>query len=228
MGAAIPALVGAAASIGGGLLTSSAQNSAIDAQNQARQQATQRQIAMQKQEDQRQENFRQQQQTADDAALQQQTPQAVQQQLTTIQNQNAAPGNVLTDAMAKLSPGEVAPASRADETQQSADDLSKRLAQGAANTRTYLNAKSNVGAYDQLFQNMGRANTGTAQFLTNINKQRQGSLDTAGVQNSYLGQNFADAITPNVTQSTLGNILTDAGKAATRTYGGSGGSGGYY
>jgi hypothetical protein len=229
MGAAIPALVGAAASVGGGLLTSGANNAAIDAQNQARQEATQRQIQLQQQENQRQENFRQQQQTADDASLQTMTPQAVQQQLTDIQNKNAAPGNVLTDAMAKLSPSEVAPASRADETQQSADDLSKRLATGAANTRQYLNAKSNVGAYDQLFQNMGRADTNTSQYLTMINKQRQGSLDAAGVANNYLGQSFADAITPNVGESTMGNILTDTGKAAMRTYSGYGsGGGGYY
>jgi len=217
MGAAvIPALIGAAVSVGGSLMQSKAQSAAVDAQNRAQQAAIARQRAATQAEYARQEDLRKQQAGDMQDSLSTQDVGSVTNQLEQVQADRSAAPTKLASDVAAMSPDEVAIAARpgtGSDVQVVNSDLGARLAQASAKTRGYLQAKSDVGAYDQLFGDRARQLGQTNEDINFLNKKRSGSLATSGIETGYLGQDFANSIVPNSTGMALGSALSGLGSA---------------
>lgn len=225
MGAAIiPAVIGAVASIGGSFMQANAQKAAVEAQNQAQQAAMQRQMKARQEEDARQEQMRLAQQAEADKSLSTQDVGSVTDQLDKTKAESAAPVTAIANSIAQMSPGEVAVAARpgtAQDTTIVQNDLGQRLNQAAAHTRDYLQAKSNLGAWDTMFGNRGRQLGDVNENLNFINKKRTGSLATAEIGIDQLGQSYAGSIVPNSTAMALGSAAGGLGDIVSK-YGGYG------
>jgi hypothetical protein len=216
MGAAvIPALIGAAVSVGGSLVQSKAQSAAVEAQNRAQQQAMQRQQQARQQEYARQETLRKQQQGLMDESLAGQDGNSVTNQLEQVKADRSEAPVALSQEMAALTPGDAAIAARpgqGGDVQIVNDDLGARIAQAAQKTRGYLQAKSDIGAYGQLFGDRARTLGMTNENLNFINKKRGGSLDTSAIETGALGQDFASSIAPNSMGMALGSAISGLGQ----------------
>lgn len=205
MGAVIPAVLGTVVSLGGSMMQANAQQAAIDAQNAAQKAAMERSKRVRMQEERRQDAMRQRQQQMLDESREGQKVETVKEELEATKAKAAEPGEAFAADVAALQPGEVALPSRADagpavvgSTDVAANEanLGEFLAKAAGSARAYNRARSDLGAWDQLYQDRARKLGLTSEQLNFENKLREGSLRTTEVQNDLVNDSFASAISP--------------------------------
>jgi hypothetical protein len=205
MGAAVlPAILGTVVSLGGSMMQANAQQAAIDAQNEAQRRAMEQSKRVRMNEERRQDEMRKRQEALTAESREGQKVEAVKEELGETQAARAEAGQGFAADVAALQPGEVALPSRAagpavvgstDVDAQNAN-LGEFLARAANQARAYNTAKSDIGAYDELFQNRGRRLGLTSEQLNFQNKLREGSLATMGVENDLVNDSFASSISP--------------------------------
>jgi hypothetical protein len=215
MGAVIPGIIGAAASIGGGLLKSNAEQNAIDTQNMITQRAQAQATQVRQQEQQRQQQLQQQALQAQQAQVGQNTVGNVQNQITQQEQQAAQPAQTIASSIAAMSPSETALPSSANDPSNVNADLSKRLALSADLVRKYAAPKSNLQAVGTVFGNIARQYNNTGDYLGMINNQRNSSLQTAQGEMGLVGNPYGvNDIKPNLAYADLASGLgTDISKA---------------
>jgi hypothetical protein len=196
MGASIiPAVLGAVTSIGGTMINANAQQQQIDAVNQAQRAAMERSKRVRMAEENRQDAMRKNQQRLAETSQEGQRVENVSKELEETKGARGEEATKFATDIAAMSPGEVALPSRSDTGMEIVNsDLGERLARAANQARTMLQAKSDLGAYDELFQNRARGLGRTSEELNFINKLREGSLATTGVQNEFVSNPYERSI----------------------------------